>query len=127
MKTITVIFALMFGFSLNGIAQNYPDAPKRFVAYKTPNAALVADYSVKENLFLSGYDLEIAENKARKSFAELTNLGEGFWVEQQPFQASTDNSSPLRIKENKFPNAFSLAQWTAFSHLLEQEPIFCSK
>jgi hypothetical protein len=131
MKTTTVIFALFFSFSLNGIAQKSSYATKHFAAYQTPNVASDNVHSDKENLFLSGRDLEIAENKARKSFAELTNLGEGFWVESQPFQAATeavaDSSSVFTIRVNAYKNAFFLAQWTAFSRLLEQEPIFFKK
>jgi hypothetical protein len=131
MKTTTVIFALLFSFSLNGIAQKSSSVTKHFTASQTPNVVSDNVHLDKENLFLRDYDLEIAENKARKSFAELTNLGEGFWVESQPFQALlesvADNSPKLTMKANKYQNAFFFANWTALSRFLEQEPIFFKK
>jgi hypothetical protein len=131
MKTRTILVALTLGASLNAVAQNYSVPIKHFAAYKTVNTASDNVHSDKENLFLSGRDLEIAENKSRKTFAELTNLGEGFWVEEQPFQARLEpiaESSPKPIiKVNKYQNSLFFAQWTALSRFLEQDPFFFKK
>jgi hypothetical protein len=126
MKTRTVFIALLLGFSLNSIAQKDPSSNKIFAAYKTSDAAFHNAHLVNNNLFLSGYDLEIAENKTRKAFADLTDLDEGFWIEPQSFKAPleliTESLPKSVIRANKYQNSLFFAQWTALSRLLEQEP-----
>jgi hypothetical protein len=80
MKTITVLAAFIMGFCLNLSAQNRAKPNLHFAAYKTFTAAVSLPNFENSEPFLGGYFMEIAENKARKTFAELSDLGESFYA-----------------------------------------------
>jgi hypothetical protein len=80
MKTHTVITALIVGICLNLSAQNKGKTNQHFASYKTFTATVPIPNSDNGHLFNGGFRLEIAENKHRKTFAELSDLGEGFYA-----------------------------------------------
>jgi hypothetical protein len=81
MKTCTVILALIMGICLNLSAQNKRKSYPHFASYKTFTATVSIPNANNDHLFNGGFRLQIAENKTRKTFAELNDLGEGFYVD----------------------------------------------
>ena len=80
MKSITVIAALIMGMCFNSSAQNRVNPTSHLASYKTSTPSVRTPNFENSRPFLGGYQLEIAENKTRKVFAELNDLGEGFYV-----------------------------------------------
>ncbi len=81
MKTRTVIVALIMGISLNLSAQNKGKFYPHFESYKTFIASVGIPNVNNDHLSNGSFRLQIAENKTRKTFAELNDLGEGFYVD----------------------------------------------
>jgi hypothetical protein len=81
MKTCTVIAALIMGICLNLSAQNKGKSYPHFESYKTFIATVSLPNSDTNSLFIGGFRLQMAENKTRKTFAELNDLGEEFYVD----------------------------------------------
>jgi hypothetical protein len=81
MKTHTVIAALIMGTCLNLSAQNKGKSYPHFESYKTFTATVSLPNSDTNSLFIGGFRLQMAENKTRKTFAELNDLGEEFYVD----------------------------------------------
>ncbi len=131
MENRTIITALFVGFSLSLSAQiNVLPSLKFFASFNMGTTKPVAKTDTRPTLILADRKANWAffDNKTSKVFAELGNLGEDFWVEENPFTAIAGyKSSNIVGKGSKYRATAYCSQLADFQRLFGQEPRFAGK
>ena len=131
MKSRTIITTLLLGISLSLSAQiNVLPSLKFFASFNAGTTKPVAKTDKSPIFALPNQKANWAffNNKTCKVFAELGNLGEDFWVEENPFTAVTGyKSSNIVGKGSKYRATAYCSQLADFQRLFGQEPRFVGK
>jgi hypothetical protein len=126
MKTACTI-ALIMGISLNMYAQNKEEqSTKQFASFNLKARQTFYKFqSSDKTAFSEDVNLQKVDNSAGKFFKKFTDLGEGFWVAEQPFNTPIDvfNTTPTSKKDALFDKTDTYKMRALTAQLIKLNPI----